>query len=318
MLVGVLAAAVLSPVSDAPVALSRVYKQGEKAEYKVRSHLLVERRQRGLETFMPEEMDINYNFTYEVTKMQADGVAVLRYKRPTITEIEGETYDAPPKTKVEKVNWDLILTMSPINEMLEVKDLTPKKDPKKGGSKVFAPNGTPTQINPFAFTQELYRLSLFIGSLDSSMDFSPKLPLDDVKPGDTWHKTVGYQPQKLKDSKGKSAVQRLDYTYTYKGIVQSGNRKVHRIVATLKLDTNVAEFVNQMLNMTAEDTHLKEIALKLDASIDYDLDLKTMRTIKGVAKSIGSIKIVITDFPNEPVIEERIKGETLLAIVSAK
>lgn len=319
MLISCLIALSVGQTQSQPIVLARTFKLGEKAEYKVRSQLMVESRGGALETFIPRGTDINYNFTYTVTKMLPDGIAVLRYKRPTMTEISAETFDSPAKTTVDKTNLDLELTISPINELISMRDLSPKK--KTGGSKGNFARGR-VEVgwaqDPDDYMQEIYRLALFIGSLDSGMDFSPKLPFDEVKPGDTWKKTVGYQPQKIKDAKGKSAVQRLDYTYTYKGIVGSGSRKYYRISAALALNTDVAEFINQLYKATPEETGLKAIKLTLEANIDFDLDLKTRRTVKAVARSQGSVSILLTEMPDAPALEQRIKGETLLALVSAK
>jgi hypothetical protein len=320
ILAAILATGAMAAVQDKPIVLERVFKKGEAATYKVLSNLQVETRQAGLETFMPApDTDISYSFTYEVTELKGDGIAVLHYKRPTVTERTGEGSTTAARTDVVKTNFDLMLTVSPINEIIDMKDLTKKKKPekKKGGLVMgaFAGMSPNAQISIGSFISEIHRLALFLGSLDSAVDFSPKLPFDEIKPGDTWQKTVGYSPQRLKDKEGKSAVQRLDYTYTYKGIVQSGAKKVYRINAALNVDTDAAEFVNQLIGMKPEQSGLKEIRLKLAANIDYDLDLNTRRTLKAVATSNGGVKILVTQMPNEPVMEQNIKGKTTLSLV---
>lgn len=331
-----LAASLLLAGQDQPITLERVFKKGEKGTYKVLSNLQIEVRSQGQETFMPQENDINYTFTYEVTQMKPDGFALIRYKRPTTIEIDLSSNPSGPIKRTIKTNVDLALTLSPINEITDMKDLTPPK--KKGGSPLLS-SGTPLPLPPphlwaraipkmergfpelqagiGTFVDELYRLSLFIGSLDSAIDFSPKLPFDEIKPGDTWQKTVGYSPQKIKGKDGKSAVQRLDYTYTYKGIVQAGAKKVHRITASLKLDTDAAPFVNQMMQQEPEESHLKELRLTLDANIDFDLDLSTRKTLRAVATSTGGFKVVVTD-SDEPVQEQRIKGRTTMTLLAGK
>jgi len=102
-----------------------------------------------------------------------------------MTEVLGETHDAPAKTRVEKVNMNLLLTLSPINEILNSKDDNVKKQGRDTVQPTFAVAATRQDISLEAFTGELHRLALFLGSLDSSLDFSPKLPYDAVKPGDT-------------------------------------------------------------------------------------------------------------------------------------
>src|SRR5688572_21932653 len=230
---------------DKPVALSRVFAKGEKSQYEVQSSLQVESRQRGLETWMPEDLDIQYKFTAHVFEMGADGIAKVKYLRPTMTEIQGETYNSAPKTKVEKVNYDLLLTLSPINEILDMKDEAKKPAPKKKGGWVVA-RATPVQDFIGRFISEIYRMSLFIGTLDSSMDFAPRLPFDEVKVGDTWKRTISYQPQKLKGKEGKQQVQRLDYTFTFKGLTQSQGKQVYRVTADTSLDTDIGAFFNQI------------------------------------------------------------------------
>jgi hypothetical protein len=242
--------------------------------------------------------------------------------------VAGETAEHPPKATVEKVDYNFDLTVSPINEILEMKDLNPpkKKDPKKSGGGdddgigYFAMRKTGRQ-NPLGaflgqFISDVYRLSLNVGSMDSALDFSPKLPIDEVKVGDTWKKTVSYQPQKLKGKDGKQAVQRLDYTFTYKGMVTVNGKQFYRINAALDLNTDLGAFLNQMADMKPEETHLKSIPLTLKQSIDYDLDPTTKRTVTARSKAEGGFKINITDIPDEPVEEEMLKGSTVMSLVS--
>ena len=84
--------------------LGRVFKAGEKQEYAIAAHLLIEARDIGLLTWVPEELDINYKFNTEVKESKADGIVDMVYLRPTMTQIEGETADSPPKSKVEKTD----------------------------------------------------------------------------------------------------------------------------------------------------------------------------------------------------------------------
>ncbi len=169
-------------------------------------------RLRGLETWIPEDLDLNYDFTTHVEDLKPDGIAVLRYQRPIMHEIEGETADSPPKDNVVKLNMDFRLTMSPINEVLEMKDLNEKatKPPAKDSSSLVMLRGARRQVSMQEivgqFVQEMYRLSLFAGSFDSSLDLAPKTPFDAVKVGDSWKRTVGYQPQKLQGKGNKQVM----------------------------------------------------------------------------------------------------------------
>lgn len=310
-----LAFSLIAPVAQ-ETDLGRVFKAGEKQEYAVASHLQVETRapSQGLMTFIPEDLDIKYRFTLDVKAIKGDGIADLRYQRPTVTEVQGETTDRGPVTNVEKVNYDMQMQVSPVNEILDVKDLTKKVPPKKGGGRWMTPLGVSDSAyqDLGGFVSEVYRLSLFAGSFDSALDFAPKLPLFAVKVGETWKKTVGYSPQSLKGKTGKSAVQRLDYTYTYKGVMTVNNVKVHRIEATLDLKTDLAKFLADSTGLSADETGLKEWPLALKAQIDFDLDLATRNTIRASAKSEGGFKIVATAMPDIPVQEQKIRGETMM------
>lgn len=316
--------ALVAPQDAKPVSLYRVFPKAEKCQYAVQSNLQVETRPYGLLTFMPSELDLNYKFSTEVKELKADGIALVHYTRPTMTQIDGETAERPPKTTVDKVNLDYNLTLSPINKILEAKDLTPPKKPtKKGGGGMthfamgrFGRLQNPLQAIMGQFISDLYRLALNVGSFDSALDFSPKLPLDDVKPGDTWKETVSYQPQKLKGKDGKQAVQRLDYTFTYKGIVQVNGKPYHRVTATLDLNTDLGDFLNQLMGATPDESHLKSIPLQLKQTIEYNLDPTTKRTVYAESKSEGGFSINITDI-SSPVEEEKLKGSTSMRLLSA-
>lgn len=319
MLATTLIAAAALGQQDA-VELFRQFKAGEKLTYQVRSHLISEQQQYGQPFFLPSEIDINYDFTMDVKEIKADGFAVMEYRRPTMTQIDGETADAAPKTHVEKVNWVMQLTVSPINEITALKDLNAKPEPKKTGglrASTFAEiaRASTAQLSIGAFIQELQRLSLFIGGLDSAMDFSPKLPYEEVKPGATWKKTVGYSPQVLKGKGDRQAMQRLDYTYTYDGLHTMDGQKVHQITALLDLDADAGKFINQALGATPGQTGLRAIKLKLKAKIVYYLDEKTKHTLRADAESKGGWTIEITDLPNDPYVEERLTGKTSLRLV---
>ncbi len=331
---------------EAPVVLDRVFKLGEKHDYSVESTLQMDMKIIQSNTYMPRDVDLNYKFSYEVKKLKADGIAQLYYLRPVMTQIEGETGDSPPKPTTIKVNFKLLLDMSPINEFLAIVDArTPKEKKaeadeekrqkekekkekeKEGEGEGEPPFFTQRSMSSFGapaaqaavgqFLQEVHRLALFSGSLDSALDFSPKLPIGPVKKGATWKKTVGYSPQILGNS-GRSAVQRLDYTFEYMGIVDGEKGKVYRVQARLKLDTDAAAFVNQSMRMKPEQSGLKSIPLKLNATIDYDLDLKTRQTLLAVANSEGSTAIEVTQFPGTPVQEEKIRGHAEMRLLNPK
>ncbi len=321
----VTAASVLPQAKDPSVSLGRVFVKNEKLAYEIRSSLHSEHRVRGLQTWIPEDLDLNYDFTTVVEDLKADGIAVVHYQRPVMHEIEGETVDAPPKDNVIQSNIDFRLTVSPLNEILEMKDLTDKggKPTKKGGFTSLAPVGVERRQAQLGgllsqFVSEMYRLSLFAGSFESALDFAPKTPLDEVKVGDSWKRTVGYQPQKLKGKGDKQAVQRLDYTFTYKGIVESDGKKVYRVEGTLDLKTDLGDFVNQLVGMKPEDTGLKKVPLTMKSTIEFDLDLKTKHTILAEAKTESGFGVFVTDFPDEAVQEDKIKAHTTMRLAGQR
>lgn len=322
ILTALVAAISVSPAQE--VQLARTYKLGEKLTYQINSNMSIQHKQRGLQTWIPEDLDMNYQFTTEVKALKPDGVADVLYLRPTMTVIEGETFDSPPKTQIEKVKYNFLLTVSPANEVLNMKDLNPppkaKPAPKKGGGAMLRldSEGNRKVQLPFVgqFIAEVHRLALFAGNFESALDFAPRLPFDKLKVGDTWKRTVGYTPQKLKGKDGKTVNQRLDYTFTYKGLVDSNGKKVFRVSGECGLDTNLADYVNQMFEMKPEETGLKSIPLKFKANIEFDLDQATRKTLQTVAVSEGGFQIILTDLPNDPIEEETFKGRTTLKLVS--
>lgn len=310
------AAAAPAASAQAPVSLGRVFTANEQLNYSVRSHLQAEVRGGVLTTWIPQDLDINYDFSILVQQLKTDGIAVLRYKRPTMTQIEGEDFDSGAKTHVEKTNIDYQLTLSPFNEILDQKDLAPKKktpEKKSGGdSLVMYAGGKPqVSVQQFVgqFIGELYRLCLFTGPMDSALDFAPRSTFDNVKVGDTWKRTVGYQPQKLKGKNNEQAVQRLDYVYTYKGMTKGEKGDVMRVEANLEFSTDLADFVKQITGADSDQIGLEKVPMKLSAVILFDLDPKTKHTLKADAKSQASVQF-FEPGKSDPALEERMKGQT--------
>lgn len=320
MAVSVLIVALAVSTQAAPTQFNRVYTKGERAEYRVHSVLNAEIREAGLDTWIPSDLDLMYNFSYEVSAMKSDGICVMRYKRPTMTQIDGETMERGPKTSIEKINMDYELTVSPINEILDMKDLAAKKPkPKPTLLKSSSARALSREAqNPFStFVAEIYRMALFVGSIDSSLDFAPSLSFDEVRPGDTWKKTVGFSPQKLKDKDGKHAVQRLDYEYTYKGPVTVSNKRFLRIEGKLDLKTDLLPFIHQVYQVTSKETGLKEVPMTFSAKIDFDLDPKTHQTMRASGRSEGGFRVMAANL-SQAVHEEKFKSTTSLSLVSHK
>ena len=304
-----------------PVDLYRQFKAGEELEYEVKSNLMVERRHYMTSTYIPDELDQNYKFTMKVVEMLADGFAKIDYKRPQMTFIFGETAFEPPRKEIEELDWRFTMTLSPVNALTDVIDLTPKKDDDDGdggGGTLRALSHRAkgeVQDSVMNFMTELYRLALFVGSLDTAIDLAPRLPLFEVEPGETWEETVSYQPQKLKGS-GKVRPQRLDYTYTFVGLIEKADgTKVYRVTADLGLDTDAAPFVNDMLGMKPSESGLSKIILKIKSHIDFDLDPVTKHTLMARARSDGEAAIWITQLPTVAYIEEKIRGRTTMKLL---
>jgi hypothetical protein len=321
MLTAVLFATVAMPGTQA-VELYRQWKPNSLLTYQVKSHLYAESRHYMTSIYIPETLDQNYNFTMKVGEVSTEGFAKVDYKRPKVEVIEGETAESPAVTRFEELNEHLALTLSPVNAITEVKDLTPKKKEDGGGGLLWlratATMGPEVQDIIGSFVGDLYRMALFIGNAETAVDFGPRLPLLEVEKGDTWEITASYQPQKLKGKPGQMATQRLDYTYVYDGVVEVEGKKLHRITATLKFDNDIAPFVNDMLGMTAAQSGLRGLKLKMDAKMEFDLDHETKNTLAIRADSVGSMAIEVTEIPDRPVIEENIKGRTRLKLLSIK
>ncbi|MBS1714293.1 MAG: hypothetical protein JST30_08135 [Armatimonadetes bacterium] len=320
-----LIALLLLPGQD-EVELARKMTTGEKLDYEVRSNLMAEIKAGDMSFFLPQEFDVNYKFSMTFENARPDGFATVLYERPSMTLIDGETAERPPKQTVEKIGWKLRLTLSPINELTDVKDLSEKKkdgkdgkDGKGGNGQLRAVGRLPRSVQDGGIgrmIQELNSLAMFVGNLDSSLDFSPKLPFDSVQPGATWKKTVSYQPREIKGT-DKQAVQRLDYVYTYEGLADSGGKKVHRVTAKLDLDTDAAKFINQSMGTKPEESGLKELRLRMKALLTFDLDKDSKATLRAEGASEGGFAIVTTD-RDEPVYQEKIKGHTTLRLLEKK
>jgi hypothetical protein len=307
-----------SPAKPKPIILERKFEKGEKLTYRVRADLGIQTRAGELVTFIPQDEGIEYDFTIQVNGIKTDGIADAVYDRPIIKVILGETFDQPQKTVVEKVGTKYQMGISTINEVLNVNDLNPPK--KKTNSLTLdrihrATLAKRAQAMFDSFIDEVRRLSVFVGPLDTSLDLNPKFPLDAVVPGDTWKKTVGFQPQKLKGAGGKQAVQRLDVTYTFEGNAKRGQTEVRLVVATLKLDTDLSEFLNQEAEVTSEETGIKKFPLRLDATVKYDLDPVSGRTLGAEATSTGGFELVLTEDDSRPMVEEKFKGRTTLSLL---
>jgi hypothetical protein len=302
------------------VELYRKFAVGKTYAYAVRAHMQTESREVGLTTFIPNDTDLNYDFDYKVLEVKNSGLAKVRYNRPTLTEIQGETAERPPLAKTYPVNYKLELELSPVNAVTGIKDLNPSTSSvdQLGYRKSFrAMSKGERQDIVSEFAGELQRLALFFGDLEGSLDFAPKLPLSEVKVGESWKNTMSYQPMELKGSGGKFEVQRLDMTLTYKGTVDRNGKKFVLINGAMKLDSDAAKYINQMMRMTPSQSGLSKLPLKLDSQIEFLLDPVSLHTVQSTAKTTGGWSLILTGV-NEAYQEERIKGKATLTLKSLK
>jgi hypothetical protein len=307
----------LAASQNSPIALTHLFSSGEKFGYQVLSHITAEQRGKGLDTWIPSDLDVNYNFAYSVKEMKPDGIALVHYLRPTMTEVVGETPDSPPQNVVEKVDIDADLTVSPITEILEEKDIAKKSsDSSETADRAIAQQNAMSFFAPFI--SDIHRLALFIGNVQDALDFSPKFPLNPVKVGDTWKKTVGFEPQKLEGKVGKVAVQRIDYTYTYLGPMTSNGKKILRVEGKLKFATDAAVYFKQLLGDNASETNVSKVPIHFDSVIDFDLDPITRDVLTADGSTQGGFQVFITETGDTAVQEERFKGRTTMTLTGKR
>ncbi len=285
-----------APTTTAPaVQMERKFTKGETLHYSVRSLLTVEERELGLNTFLPRDFGLEYDYTMKVNDVDQDGNAKVLYRRPKTISIDGEFADKPEVRAAQPGGgFSLDLRISVINELLGVEEI--KEKPKATGKMLRymtqEQDQKVTDLLAGQFVGDLMRIALMTGSLDSSMDFAPPLSFKPVKPGSVWKKTVGYTPQKLSTT-GEQGVRRLDYSYTYQGVVESNGKKVHRIVGEVSQDSDIWPFFLQQYGLRIADTPFASLQLTFKGKLEFDLDLKTLHTLRAKAESTGSTKLTL-------------------------
>jgi len=307
-----------------PLELYRSFEKGKTYNYSVRTHLQSESREVGQNTFIPSDVDINYDFNYKIVDVKSSGMAKVLYQRPAISQIDGETADRGPLTTKIPLDWRMELELSPVNAVTGIKDLTKEK---KINSHWLQPKVTHRSFSSMSmgerqdivsqFVGELQRLVLFIGGLDSSLDFAPRLPLGEVEVGEKWRQTMSYQPMEIKGSGGQFEVQRLDMDLVFNGMKEKNGVQYASITGLLNLDTDAAKYINQAMRMTANQSGLAKLPMKLETKIEFELDAKTFATKRATSSSKGNWSIFISGF-NDPVQEERITGRASIVLNSIK
>jgi hypothetical protein len=316
-----------SPGQAKPIELLRKFTAGEKLSYFARAQFTQEQRSGSLQTMLPADEEISYRFSLNVQKVKADGIAEILYLRPTMEIVEGDTADSAAKKTVEKLDLKFLLDVTPINEVVAQKDLNPPKKPKDKDAQLLRTLGEKvrkqgTQADGvalsllFSFVGEIQRLAFFVGPLDSGLDIAPTFSFDEVTVGSTWKKTVGYSPQKLKGQGNKQAVQRLDYTYTYMGVMKNKEGKdVQRIQGKVKLATDLIEYARQLVGGSASTSFFKSVPLNFEGTIDFDLDMTTLHMTKAAAVSTGSFAIELKGV-DQAYLENKFRGRTSVKLES--
>jgi hypothetical protein len=307
--------------ATAPVELLRKWTAGEKLTYVTKAQFTDEQRIGDLQTFIPTDQDITYRHTLHVQKVKADGIAEVLFDRPNMTIIIGDTGSSSAKSLVEKTDINQLLDISPTNKVLNVKNVDNKKE-KKGGlndlNLLRKSQGDLadliTQKFLVDFVQDFQRLAFFVGSGESGLDVSPVMPFEEVKVGDTWKATATYQPQKLKGQGDKQAVQRLDFTYTYLGLMKSKEGKdIQRIQAKVDFTNDMVDYARQVVGASRSSMQVKSAPIKFNAMINFDLDPSTLHLVKAVAESQGSFSFSLKGI-DQPYVEDRFKGRTVVKL----
>jgi hypothetical protein len=297
-----------------PVILLRTWTVGDTFAYEIHSHMHVERRGGVIRTWLPQDIDLSYDSSAVVIGTKPGGISIIKYKRPTVIETSSETATAPAKSEKINLGLEYSLTLSPINEILAENHIA---SAHKLTSRMPIGLATGKQSPVAPYISEVYTLARNLGSLDNSLDFSPKLPVDEVVPGDTWKHTVGYSPQALSDNEGKSAVQRMDYTYTFEGTKVLQGKPVYRIAADMELKTDLADFYFSVSGDDRDSSLLQNLPLSLKMHIDFDVDIKTCRTIRAVSNATGGFSVIYRTDPSVAVHEEKFKSVSTMLLKSA-
>lgn len=304
--------ALLSPTVE-PVDLSRVFKMGEKTTYSFSSRINVDWRQVPIETFIPQNDGFEYTFTTEVEALKPDGVADLRFRRPKIVLKIGETFDSPPKDQVLARDQNYLFVLSNKNRLLSVRDESPKT-PQKPDPHLLSYfsnlENKHSQLDIFGWMSQLRQLAAFVNFFDRG----PNLPTRPVSIGDTWKETIGYAPTTVSAGadQGKNLMARIDYEYTYKGLIEFEGQNVYHIVGRIVQDTDAAPFIADMMGVKLEFAPFKEIKLKMDGTVDYYLRQSDLSVHKILAKSEGSTSITVATYEGGPVYEEKFKSTARL------
>lgn len=299
--------------------LVRKFRAGEKLSYEFNADLRAARRGMELDTFIPDNEQFSYAFTLETEKLKDQGVADVRMKRPKFTIKLDETFDSPAKTLSEKVDHNYLFTLSKSNQVLSLKDETPKKKDKEKTGGGGGNNFRVVYLRPYDRTMQdpisswfgqIYQLAAFV----NSFDLGPILPGKPVGVGETWKQTVGYQPMQVGGGadKGKPIMGRLDYLFTFKGSTTKDGKPAVWIQATLKNESDAAPLVADWMGVKPNENPFKAIKLKINAEVNYYLDPENLQVIRIESKSDGGASVEVINYEG-PVEEHKLASTASLA-----
>lgn len=320
----VLASLAVAAVQDAPVVLERKFTAGDRFVYKFNTKTFSDDRDYQFDMFMPNTQESMYTATTDVLEVKPSGAVVCRWVVSDAWFILGENASRDEMRIKDKEGADYRVEVTQVNDILDMRDNRPPK-PEKNAPKTEADwmrSLMAAAVQPTLdqwvgqYVGPIYQLAGFTGGPYSGLDFAPKLPLDEVKVGDTWKKTVGFSPQKLRNDKDKKmAVTRLDYTYTYRGLVEEDGKKYLKITSACSLKTDVNDFLGQLMG-SQENSPMSKAPLTWDAKVEYWLDPVTLHTINIEASSEGKFEMWVKEIKEQAYQESRLRSKASYKLVS--
>lgn len=309
----------LATVQSEPIELIRTYKVGDKFAYEFNSRVDLDEREYPLETFLPSTQRINYLFNMQTEKLMPDGGANLRFKRDKLTIRHSETVDEPPKNETVKTDENLLLTFSRANQIIGIKDESPKKPEKPAEGGGYARIVAQQKVSRIVSSMQMPLMQFFIefirfAGFVNFFDFGPNLPAKRVKIGDSWKETKGYSPKTITTGAdaGKSLMGRIDYTYTYKGTVEKDGKQFVLIEGKLIHDSDVAPFIAGLMRVPPDRSPIKAAKIRFDGTVNYYLDTKSLETVSISAKSDGYCNVELKELVGGPFFELKFKSTASL------
>lgn len=292
------------------VAIERTYTAGEKAKYEFSNRLDMDFRTFPHVNYFPIRYLVSYSFDLNVESLKPDGVADVRFIRPSIVIRESESPWGDAKTETIELKENVLYTLSRANQPIGVRIDTPSSN-RQSDRVRFLTHSAEAQLDIVGpFVSQIYQLAGFV----NFFDLGPNLPLRPVSVGDTWKETKAYAPMTVQSGadRGKNMVSRLDYEYTFKGSTEFEGRQVTWIQGRLKQDTDAVGYIAELYGYEVSAFPISSIILKLDMTVDYYLDEKTKWPIKIIGNSQGEASITFRG-EQAPREEIRVKGSAALS-----